>query len=91
MVLTSDFDIEFSFLNHLSEEYLMTLGTILHHEQITDDQFDLVVRQNHAHQKLKLEDLYKQGFLGRNGTGYQIHPFIYKPLVQILKMRHILT
>lgn len=90
MVLSSDFEIEFSFLEEMPEENLITLTTILHHESISPDQYALVFRQNHDKSRVQLETLQREGLLMKNGNGYQIHPFIYRPLVQVLKKKKIM-
>jgi hypothetical protein len=41
--------------------------------------------------RLQLENLEGEGILIKNGNGYLIHPFIYRPLVQILKKKNILS
>ena len=50
-----------------------------------------IFNQNIDRSRLQLENLEGEGILTKNGYGYQIHPFIYRPLVQILKKKNILS
>ena len=91
MVLSTDYEFDFSFLYKLSEENLFTLGAILHHELLPPENHSLIFNQNIDKSRLQLENLAGEGLLIITGYGYQIHPFIYRPLVQTLKKMNILT
>jgi hypothetical protein len=91
MVLSTDYEFDFSFLDKLSEENLFTLGAILHHELLPPENHSLIFNQNIDKSRLQLENLAGEGLLVITGYGYQIHPFIYRPLVQTLKKMNILT
>ena len=91
IVLTANFDIDFRFLNRLTEENVLTLSTIIYHEVISPESHSKIFNQNIDRSRLQLENLEGEGILTKNGKGYQIHPFIYRPLVQILKKKNILS
>jgi len=91
MVLSSNFNIDFTFLNRLSEDNVLTLSAILHHEIMSPDSHSVIFNQNMDRSRLQLENLEGEGLLVKNGHGYKIHPFIYRPLVQILKSKNILS
>ena len=91
MVLATNFDIDFRFLNLLSEDNVLTLSAILHHEIMSPDSHSVIFNQNMDRSRLQLENLEGEGLLIKNGHGFQIHPFIYRPLVQILKKKNILS
>jgi hypothetical protein len=91
MVLSANFDIDFRFLNRLTEENVLTLSAIIYHEVMSPESHSVIFNQNIDRSRLQLENLEGEGILTKNGIGYQIHPFIYRPLVQILKNKNILT
>jgi hypothetical protein len=91
MVLSSNFDLDFSFLDSLPEESILTLGAILHHEILTFGNHALIFNQNADKSRLHLEKLETKGLLIKASDGYQIHPFIYRPLVLKLKKLNILS
>jgi hypothetical protein len=91
MVLSTTFNIDFRFLSRLSEDNVLTLSAILHHEIMSPESHSVIFNQNMDRSRLQLENLEGEGLLVKNGHGYQIHPFIYRPLVQILKNKNILS
>jgi hypothetical protein len=90
MVLSTNLNIDFKFLDVLSEENILTLSAILHHEIMSPESHSVIFNQNMNRSRQQLENLECEGLIVKNGHGYQIHPFIYRPLVQILKNKHIL-
>jgi len=90
VILSTNFDIDFRFLNRLSEENVLTLSAVLHHELMSPESHSEIFNQNMDKSRLQLENLEGEGLLVKNGYGYRIHPFIYRPLVQILKKKNIL-
>jgi hypothetical protein len=91
MLLSANFDIDFRFLNRLSEDNVLTLSAIVYHEIMSPESHSEIFSQNMDKSRLQLENLEGKGILIKNGSGYQIHPFIYRPLVQILKTKNILS
>jgi len=91
MVLSSNFNVDFRFLNKLSEDNELTLSAILHHEIMSPESHSVIFNQNMDRSRIQLENLEGEGLLVKNGHGFQIHPFIYRPLVQILKNKNILS
>jgi hypothetical protein len=91
MVLSTKFEFDFTFLGRLSEERLLTLCMVLHHEILSPLNHSSVFNQNIDKSILQLENLEGEGLLIKIGVGYQIHPFVYRPLVQILRNMNILS
>jgi hypothetical protein len=91
MLLSTNFDIDFRFLNGLSEETVITLSAIVYHEIMSPESHSEIFNQNMDRSRLQLENLEGKGVLIKNGQGYQSHSFIYRPLVQILKKKNILS
>jgi len=91
MVLSTKFEFDFSFLDNLSEVDLMTLGSIIHHEILSVENHSIIFTQNIDKSRLQLENLEVDGLILRNGNGYKIHPFIYRPLIKTLKEVNILS
>jgi hypothetical protein len=91
ILLSTNFDIDFRFLNRLSEENVLTLSAIVYHEVMSPESHSKIFNQNMDRSRLQLENLEGEGLLVKNGQGYGIHPFIYRPLVQILKKKNILS
>jgi hypothetical protein len=91
MLLSANFDIDFRFLNRLSEENVLTLSAIIYHEVMSPESHSEIFNQKMDRSRLQLENLEGEGILIKNGNGYLIHPFIYRPLVQILKKKNILA
>lgn len=91
MILSANLDIDFSFLNTLSEDNVLTLSAVLHHEIMSPESHSVIFNQKMDRSRLQLENLENEGLLVKNGHGYQIHPFIYRPLVEILKNKNILS
>ncbi len=91
MVLSTKFEFDFTFLDRLSEERLLTLCMVLHHEILSPLNHSSVFNQNIDKSILQLENLEGEGLLIKSRGGYQIHPFVYRPLVQILRKMNILS
>ena len=91
VILSTNFEIDFSFLDSLSENSILTLRAILHHEILSPENHSLIFNQRIDKSRLHLEHLEGQGLLTKTNGGYQIHPFIYRPLVQILKNINVLS
>jgi len=91
MVLSTKFEFDFSFLDKLSEEKLLTLGSIVYHEIISVENHSIIFTQNIDKSRLQLENLELEGLVIKNGNGFKIHPFIYRPLIKTLKDVNILS
>ncbi len=91
MVLSTKFEFDFSFLDNLSENDLLTLGSIIHHEILSVENHSIIFTQNIDKSRLQLENLEVEGLILKNGNGYKIHPFIYRPLIKSLKEVNVLS
>jgi hypothetical protein len=91
IVLTALFEFDFSILDQLPHEKLLTLGAVLHHEKLSPESHAVIFNHNFEKSRLMLENLETDGLLMRNGDGFQIHPFIYRPLVHSLDKKHIVS
>jgi len=91
MVLSTRFEFDFSFLDQLPHDKLLTLGAVLHHEKLSPESHAAIFSHPFDRSRLMLESLETEGLLMRNGDGFQIHPFLYRPLVRSLNKKHIVS
>ena len=90
IVLTPEINFDYSFLYKLSEEELFSLSAIILHEAITIDQHAKVFHQDLKNSTLLLKRMLNSGILIEKGSGFQVHPFLYKLVVNMLKSKNIL-
>jgi len=91
MVLSTQFEFDFSFLDQLPHNKLLTLGAVLHHEKLSPESHAAIFSHSFDRSRLMLENLETEGLLMRNGDGFKIHPFLYRPLVRSLNKKHIVS
>ena len=89
LILSPEISIDYSFLHHLSPEELFTLGTVLQHEVLKAEEYAEVFHQDLQQSVLLMNTLYNKGMLIESPVGYMIHPFLYRPIVRLLKVRNI--
>jgi type II secretory pathway predicted ATPase ExeA len=90
IILSSHFELHYTFLEKLPSDVLFTLAAFVYH--------DLLAAADHANlfncgldqSMTELNQMKNLGLLVENEYGYQIHPFLYGPLLQILKSKNIL-
>ncbi len=83
-------DVDYSFLYKLSAIELFTLGALLQHEMLNAKSHSLVFRQSVESSSILLNSLFRKGIIIEAGSGYRIHPFLYRPVVKALINNNIL-
>ena len=71
-------------------EELFTLGAILQHEMLNAEAHARVFHQDVEQSVLLLNNLANKGILIEKPVGYFIHPFLYRPVVLVLKSKNII-
>lgn len=79
-----------TFLYQLSTEELFTLAAVLQHDILTAEHHALIFHQDLQPSLLLLNRMANKGFLVQKPNGYQIHPFLYRPVVGVLKSGNII-
>ncbi len=90
IILTADINVDYSFLYGFPAEDLFTLGAIFQHETLSPKIHALIFHQNSQHSLLQLTRMENLGLIIKKERGYQIHPFLYRPLMRILKAKNII-
>jgi hypothetical protein len=90
LTLPSTIDFNPSFLYQLPPEELFTLIAFLQHDSLTEEHHALIFHQHLQQSLLLLNRMANKGYLVQNSTGYQIHPFLYRPVVRVLKSENII-
>jgi hypothetical protein len=81
---------DYSCLSELQEEDLFTLASVLNHEMLTAADHAIIFRQIPENSMIQLVRLQNFGLLWPSGTGFQINPFLYRPLVKLLSLKNVL-
>jgi energy-coupling factor transporter ATP-binding protein EcfA2 len=89
LILTPYVTFDYSFLNDLQEEDLFTLASILNHETLTAADHALIFRQIPENSSIQMARLQNYGLIVPNGSGFQVNPFLYRPLAQLLSAKNV--
>ena len=79
-----------TFLYQLPAEELFTLVAVLQHDILNAEHHARVFHQDIQHSLLLLNRMASKGILVQKPNGYQIHPFLYRPVVRVLKSGNII-
>jgi hypothetical protein len=90
VVISSHFDFNYSFLYKLPTKILFSMAAFVHHEVLSAKDHAIICRQSVDQSMVKLRQMQHSGLLIKKEGGYQIHPFLYSSLVQVLKSKNIL-
>ena len=90
LIIPASIDFDPTFLYKLSPEELFTLIAVLQHDILTAEDHALVFHQELQQSLLLLNRMANKGFLVQKSNGYQIHPFLYRPVVRVLKSSNII-
>ena len=90
-VVTPTFDKDYSFLYNLLEDEVFTLRVILQHEALTVEQHAEIYRQDTRKSASLLGRMHNAGILVKSNGLYQIHPFLYKLIINVLKSKNLLS
>ena len=90
LIMPASIDFDPTFLYKLSPKELFTLIAILQHDILNADHHALVFHQDIQQSLLLLNRMANKGFLVQKSNGYQIHPFLYRSVVRVLKSSNII-
>lgn len=90
IVLNPEVNLDSAFLYELPPEELFALGAILQHEALGVAELARVMRIGERRADLILTTLANRGILLEGGPGFMIHPFLYRPMVTVLKVKNII-
>jgi hypothetical protein len=90
LILTPEINFDFSFLYRLMDTEFFTLGAILQHEILSAEDHAEIFHQDVDQSILLLNNLCNKGLLHEVTGGYAIHPFLYRPVVNVLKGKNII-
>ncbi len=90
VILSVALDFDFSFLSLLSEEVLFSLAAIINHEDLTPYEHALIFQQSEEKSRLQLTQMTQAGLLLKKEESYEVHPFLYRHLVELLRSRKII-
>ncbi len=90
LILTPYVGFDYSCLTELQEEDLFTLASILNHEILSASDHALIFRQIPENSMIQLGRLQNYGLLLPVGSGFQVNPFLYRPLVKLLSAKNVL-
>jgi len=90
LILSLHSDLNYSFLEKLPETMLFTLAAFVYHDLLNANDHAHLFQNNIEQSITELNQMKNLGLLIESTCGYKIHPFLYGPLVQILKSKNIL-
>jgi len=90
LILSVALDFNFEFLSYLSYEELFSIAAIINHEDLTPHEHALIFQQTVEKSRLQLTQMAQSGLLVNKDDSYEVHPFLYRHLVELLKSRKIL-
>ncbi len=83
-------DLDFSFLQGLSDEKIFTLYSLLIHDGLTVKQHAMVFNQSEEKSRLNLLLLSDDGIITGTKSGFIINPLLYRQTVSLLQTKNIL-
>ena len=90
LILPTTIDFDPSFLYQLPSEELFTLAALLQHDILSTEDHARIFHQDNYDSDLLLSRMANKGYLTQKLNGYRIHPFLYRPVVQVLKSDNII-
>ena len=90
LILPATIHFDPSFLYQLPAEELFALAALLQHDILSTEDHALICHQDVQQSQMLLNRMANKGFLVQQKYGYRIHPFLYRPVVQVLKSDNII-
>jgi len=90
VIVNATIDFDNNFLENLTENELFTLATVINYEKISIADHAFLFNQSVEQSNLNLDQMSRYGLLDKRDDFYQIHPFLYRHLVELLKSKNIL-
>ena len=88
--LAPDISFDSSFIRNFHPDDLFTMQALAIHEFLDADQHARVFHQDVSVSRTHLSRLRNMGVLEESVGGYRIHPFLYRPIIEVLKERNML-
>lgn len=90
MSVSSEMLTDYPFISDLPKDELFTLTAIIMHDALDANDYSIVSRENESESSMMLYRLYNKGLLIKKDESFQIHPFIYRDVVRVLKSLNML-
>jgi hypothetical protein len=90
MSVSADMLTDYPFISDLPKEELFALTAIIMHDALDNRDYSFVSRENESESNMMLLRLYNKGLLVKKDESFQIHPFIYRDVVRVLKSLNML-
>ena len=90
LILPASINFDPSFLYMLPAEELFALAALLQHDTMSTQDLSLVFHQDTQQSQLLLNRMANKGYLIKMSNGFGIHPFLYRPVVRVLKSDNII-
>lgn len=90
LLLTSNLAIDYSFVDQLPGDEVFTLGAIVQHESLTAEDLSRIFYQEIKRSQVLLRALCNKGILVEDSGVFNVHPLLYRAVIQSLKRKYIL-
>ncbi|HQJ60343.1 MAG TPA: hypothetical protein PKV35_05070, partial [bacterium] len=90
MTVSADLLTDYPFIIDLPKEEKFALTTLIIHDALDPDDYSYVSRESKSGSSMMLLRLFNKGLLVRKDENFQIHPFIYRDVVRVLKSLNML-
>gem|GEM_PF-3036775 len=91
LIMNAHIDLDYLFLNQLSQSELFSLGSLVQHEILSEADHARIFLQNEIKSRQQLKILANKAILVEDPPGqFKVNLAIYRPLVQLLKRNKIL-
>ena len=88
--VTSDMELDFSFLKSLSDQKLFSLMAILLHDGLSHEEHSKIFNISLKSTQLLFATLSDDGIIFKRGKNYKVNFQLYKPIINLLKDKNIL-
>jgi predicted ABC-type ATPase len=83
--------VDSNFLTTLSEESLFYLTALLQHGELCVEEYSIIFNTTIEQASLVVNSLTDKGILNENEGNYKIHPYLLRPIVQVLLNKNLLV
>ena len=88
--VSSEMELDFSFLKSLSDQKLFSLMAILLHDGLSSAEHSMIFNISHKASQLLFASLSDDGIIFKRGNNYKVNFQLYKPIINLLKDKNIL-
>jgi hypothetical protein len=88
--VSSEIELDFSFLKSLSDQKLFSLMAILLHDGLSSAEHSMIFNISHKASQLLFASLSDDGIIFKRGNNYKVNFQLYKPIINLLKDKNIL-